>query len=91
VRFVQIVYKQGLDIVLWKRLQKGAKMAEDKVSIRIEVERSLADQLTRIAEAEDLPRMRLIRRELRRYALSHLSSVPESEAATQKKGAEQTA
>jgi hypothetical protein len=51
----------------------------------------LADQLTRIAEAEDLPRMRLIRRELRRYALSHLSSVPESEAATQKKGAEQTA
>jgi hypothetical protein len=57
-------------------------------SIRVEMEQSLADQLARIAEAEDLPRIRLIRRELRRYALSHLSKVPKTEAVAQEKSAE---
>jgi hypothetical protein len=74
-----------------KLLQKGAKMTTDMVSIRVEVEKSLADELARIAKAEDLPRIRLIRRELRRYALSHLSGVPENETATQKKSTEAAA
>lgn len=66
-------------------------MADKMVSIRVIVERSLADQLALIAKVEDLPRVRLIRRELRRYASSHLSKVPKNEAAAQEKSAEQAA